>query len=56
LRRKKGAGAGLPVSRAKSQTSHGAGTKNNNIFFSINIFNDNKYNNFCTPNNNIFLY
>lgn len=26
------------------------------FFFSINIFNDNKYNNFCTPNNNIFLY
>jgi hypothetical protein len=24
------------------------------IFFSINIFNDNKDNNLCTPNNNIF--
>ena len=43
----------LPCSRAKGQTRCGAGAKII-MFFSINTFNDNKHNNLCTPNNNIF--
>jgi hypothetical protein len=41
------------VPRAKGQTRCGAGAKII-MFFSINTFNDNKHNNLCTPNNNIF--
>jgi hypothetical protein len=49
----RGVGTACLVPRAKGQTRRGARAKII-MFFSINTFNDNKHNNLCTPNNNIF--
>jgi hypothetical protein len=49
-------GLACPVPKAKGQTWRDTRAKHDKKKISITTFNDNKHNNLCTPNNNIFLY